>query len=106
MIKNGHLWLEATDGLPSKLHLVRVSLEPQFSRYQLRMILHLYHGKTRKKKFRACECEVAGVTESLGIKRYKYRLIFIQDHSVVLQDVTKGMKGYTKRGNCFVWNIS
>lgn len=63
-------------------------------------------GRPRKKKRRACECEVAGVTESLGIKRYKCRLIFIQDHSVALEDVTKGMKGYTKRGNCLVWNIS
>lgn len=44
----------------------------------------------KKKKIIACECKATGVRESLGIKRYKCRLIFIQDHSVALQDVTKG----------------
>lgn len=39
-------------------------------------------------------------------KRYKSILIVNQEHSVALQDMTKRIKGYTKRGNCLAWNIS
>lgn len=67
-----------------------ITSAPQFPKYQLKMVPFLYPWAGQE-TIMTCEREVTWATERLGIKRdLKCVLTFNQEHSVALQDVTKG----------------